>query len=323
MKVLVTGGSGYIGGHTVRQLLDLGHDVTVFDNLSTGRLSNITDMPECKFHYGDTADMIRLDEVMDGRNFDIVMHFAALIDVNESIHNPLAYYQANTANTVSVIKACERHRVGKLIYSSTAAVYGVIGDREMVTEECPTRPVNPYAQSKLMSERIIGDYIAAHPELGCIILRYFNVAGSNGSIGPGPKSRHLIRNACRTAIGAQPYLQIFGTDYNTPDGSCIRDYIHVEDVARAHIDAMEYLKKGGTFDILNCGYGRGLSVKEIVTAVKRVSGKDIPIQIDLPRDGDVAKVVANCGKIKRVLGWKPKHDNIDEIIRSSLEWEAR
>lgn len=322
MKILVTGGCGYIGGHTVHQLLELGHDVTVLDDLSTGRIDNLVLSSDgCKFRLGDTADATRLDEVMGGNNFDVVMHFAACIDVNESIHNPMAYYQNNTANTISVIRACERHNINRLIYSSTAAVYGIIGDREFVAEECPTRPTNPYAQSKLMSERIIKDYIVARPQFGCIILRYFNVAGSGGRVGPGPKSRHLIRNACRTALGTQSYLQIFGTNYNTPDGSCIRDYIHVEDVARAHIDAMNYLKKGGTFDVFNCGYGKGLSVKEIVSAVKRVSGREIPIQIDLPREGDVAKVVANCSKIKRVLGWEPKHANIEEIIRSSLEWE--
>ena len=316
MKILVTGGCGYIGSHVVNKLLADKHEVVIYDNLSTGTYSE--SLHEAKLIFGDVADI----ENVDLSGYDAIMHFAGSISVYESTHNPVAYYLNNTANTMKVLRACDKHSITKLIFSSTAAVYGNGSGSEPVDESAPVNPLSPYAASKLMCEKIIQDHAAARARLGFkyVILRYFNVAGVGAGNGPQKSSEHLIKAACEAALGKRPYLRLYGTNYGTPDGTCIRDYIHVEDVASAHVDALRFLKSGYNFTF-NVGYGRGLSVREVIAAVKRVSGADFSVNLDLPRDGDAAQVVANSDKIKKILGWKPLHDNIDSIVSSSLEWE--
>jgi UDP-glucose 4-epimerase len=317
MKILVTGGCGYIGSHVVNKLLNHDHRVSIYDNLSTGRYSDI--LHGAKLFFGDVETI----DQMDLTGYDAVMHFAGSISVYESTHNPVAYYLNNTANTMKVLKACDKYGINKLIFSSTAAVYGDVYSAEPVHELSLVGPLSPYATSKLMCERIISDHAAARVKSGFkyVILRYFNVAGIGGGNGPQKSSEHLIKMACEAALGKRPYLRLYGTNYSTPDGTCIRDYIHVEDVASAHVDALNYLKSGGTSDLFNVGYGKGHSVREVIASVKRVSGESFDVQLDLPRAGDAAKVVADSSKIKKILGWSPMYDNIDDIVASSLDWE--
>ncbi len=320
-RVLVTGGAGYIGSHVVKQLGEAGHGVTVLDNLSTGRREAVL---SGELIVGDLGDYTLLDSVFRQGQFDAVMHFAGSIVVPESVTDPLKYYSNNTANTLKLLSACLRHDVNRFIFSSTAAVYGM-ADKALVSEEAPLAPINPYGASKLMSERMIMDAAAAHP-LNYVILRYFNVAGaeSGGRLGQsGGVATHLIRLASQTVLGMQPALTIFGEDYPTPDGTCIRDYVHVEDLAEAHLQALAFLRRGSESAVLNFGYGRGHSVREVIEAVKRVSGVDIAVRLGTRRPGDPAQLVASNAKIKATLSWQPRSTSLDEIVRSALAWEKR
>lgn len=289
-KILVTGGAGYIGSHVVKQLSQLGYDVVVYDNLSTGSSTAILDG---KLVIGDLANIEQLFQVFAQHQFGAVFHFAASISVPESLQQPLAYYSNNTVNTLNLLKCCQKFQVNKLIFSSTAAVYGETNDSPVI-ESAPTNPVNPYGKSKLMSETMIRDY-SDTSDLKYVILRYFNVAGADisGRIGQsGKKAAHLIKVACDAALGIRNAVNIFGTDYPTVDGTGVRDYIHVEDLASAHTDALSYLENATENQILNCGYGKGYSVREVLSSVQQVSGVNFPIIETGRRKGDPACVVA-------------------------------
>ncbi len=319
MKVLVTGGAGYIGSHVVRQLGEAGHDIVVYDNLSTGYEWAVT----CgELVVGDLADTDSIDQLFEKYKFEAVLHFAAHIVVPESVENPLKYYRNNTRNTLNLLGAIEKHNVPYMVFSSTAAVYGM-PDEKVLTEDMPLAPINPYGASKMMSEQMIRDLSAAS-DLKHVILRYFNVAGANieGRLGQAtPEATHLIKVACECARGIRDGMKVFGTDYETRDGTCIRDYIHVEDLAKAHVMALDYMVKGGKSDVLNCGYGSGFTVTEVIDVVKESSGVDFPVELVGRRAGDPDALMADNSKIKRVLGWKPDHDDLTVIVKSALNWE--
>ena len=319
MKVLVTGGAGYIGSHVVRQLGEAGYDVVVFDNLSTGHRWAVT---HGELVEGDLADEQAIEALFSAHRFDAVLHFAAHIVVPESVANPLKYYRNNTRNTLNLLAAVERHGVEKMVFSSTAAVYGM-PDETMLVEQLPLAPINPYGASKMMSERMIMD-LAAASSLRYVVLRYFNVAGADPQTRLGqatPEATHLIKVACECATGARDGMQIFGTDYSTRDGTCVRDYIHVEDLASAHIRALEYMTAGGESQVLNCGYGRGFTVREVIDEVKRLSGVDFPVTETGRRAGDPEALMADNTEIRRNLNWTPRYDDLETIVRTALDWE--
>jgi UDP-glucose 4-epimerase len=320
-QVLVTGGAGYIGSHTIKQLGEAGYDLVAYDNLSTGSASLLT---HGKFTLGELADRQQLDRVFAAHDFDAVLHFAASISVPESIVKPLDYYSNNTANTLNLLHCCQQFGVNKFIFSSTAAVYGQ-PQITPITEDTIPQPLNPYGRSKLMSEHLIRDYAAAS-DLKYVILRYFNVAGAEigGNLGQtGNKASHLIKVACDAALGHCPSMSIFGTDFNTPDGTGIRDYIHVDDLARAHVDALTYLDRSRSSQILNCGYGQGYSVREVIEKVKEISGVDFTAIEAERRAGDPACVIAANDRITEVLGWQPRFNDLETIVRTTLDWEKK
>ncbi len=320
MKVLVTGGAGYIGSHVVRQLGEAGHDIVVFDNLSTGYRWAVT---FGELVIGDLADEDAIEAVFSQHNFKAVLHFAANIVVPESVANPLKYYSNNTRNTLNLLKVIERHKTPFMVFSSTAAVYGM-PEEKVLAESQPLVPINPYGASKMMSERMIMD-LAAASSLNYVILRYFNVAGANpdGLLGQAtPEATHLLKVACECVTGQREGMSVFGTDYDTRDGTCVRDYIHVEDLAKAHVMALEFMHKGGESQVLNCGYGRGFTVSEVIDVVKRLSGNDFPVERVGRRAGDPDALMADNSKITRTLGWTPDYDNLDTIVGTALAWEA-
>lgn len=323
MKVMVTGGAGYIGSHVTLELLDRGHDVIVVDDLSTGHRHLVP--PEADLVVVSVGEGARMQEILARNQVDAVMHFAGSIVVPESVEKPLYYYKNNTSSTRELLAACVAQKIDKFVFSSSAAVYG---DPPVspVSEQVRTQPVNPYGRSKLMTEWMLEDMLRAHPGFQYVALRYFNVAGADPKLRSGQISRvatHLIKIAVQAALGLRPGLSIFGDDYDTPDGTCIRDYIHVSDLASIHVEALEYLEKGGQSRALNCGYGKGFSVKEIVEAVKKVSSVDFPVDIATRRPGDPPILVADPRQINKLFDWKPRHQNIDEIISSALEWEKK
>jgi UDP-glucose 4-epimerase len=318
-EILVTGGAGYIGSHVTRQLVEAGDRVVVYDNLSSGHAWAVLG---AELVVGDLADRERLAASFGGRNIDAVFHFAAHIWVTESIRDPVKYYRNNVAAALGLFELVAQHGVRRIVFSSTAAVYGQ-PDCALIDEGMPLAPINPYGASKMMAERILMD-IAAASGLRYAILRYFNVAGADpqGRIGEAtPDNQHLIKLACETALGARSAMRIHGTDYPTPDGTCVRDYIHVDDLARAHLAALDYLEQGGDSTVLNCGYGHGASVRLVLDTVRRVTGIDFPIEFGPRRPGDPAVLVASNDKIRRVLGWRPRHDDLEFIVRTAWAWE--
>jgi len=320
-KILVTGGAGYIGSHVVRQLGNAGENVITLDNLSTGFEAAVT---AGELVIGDTGDAALLDRIFSEHDIDTVMHFAAHTIVPESVADPLKYYGNNTASSRTLLERATAHGVKHVVFSSTAAVYGIPPDGK-ASEATPTRPINPYGSSKLMTEWMLRDLaIAGGPSY--VALRYFNVAGCepSGSIGQStPKATLLVKVACEAAVGCRPGVRIFGTDYPTPDGTGLRDYIHVEDLAAAHLDALTYLRDGGKSTTLNCGYGHGYSVREVLAAVEKITGEPLNVSEEPRRDGDPPELVAVAKKIQTVLGWTPKYDDLDTIVRTSLEWERK
>jgi UDP-glucose 4-epimerase len=322
MTVLVTGGAGYIGSHMVHALVDAGERAVVLDNLSTGFAWAVAE--GVPLIVAESGDERRLTALMAEHAVDAVIHFAASVVVPESVSNPLAYYRNNTINSRALIEAAIRSGVRRFIFSSTAAVYGN-PERVPVREEDPTVPLSPYGRSKLMTEWMLRDAGAAHGLKHCI-LRYFNVAGADPLGRTGQSTRgatHLIKVAVETALGARPKIEVYGTDYPTPDGTCIRDYIHVCDLVQAHCAALAYLRAEGPSVTLNCGYGRGFSVLEVIEAVKRVSGSDFAVELAGRRPGDPAQIVAAAERPRSMLGWHPRFDDLETIVRHALAWERK
>jgi UDP-glucose 4-epimerase len=317
--ILVTGGAGYIGSHVVRQLGESGKQVLILDTLSTGFKEAVI---HGKLIVGDTGDRALVSRLLSEYNIKTVMHFAAHTIVPESIAHPLKYYANNTCSTRNLLECCTRANIKHFIFSSTAAVYG-IPSTPLASEDTPTAPINPYGTSKLMSEWMLRDLSAAG-DLRYVSLRYFNVAGSDprGRIGQSTRNATLlIKVACEAAVGKRASVTIFGTDYPTPDGTGIRDYIHVEDLADAHIKALDYLEQGGASSILNCGYGHGYSVREVLSVVERVSGQALNILEHDRRPGDPPILIAAADRIQKVLGWIPQYDDLGLIVKTSLDWE--
>jgi UDP-glucose 4-epimerase len=322
MKVLVTGGAGYIGSHVVKALGERGLDVLTYDDLSSG---NRWAVLSGELVAANLADIPVLRRVLETFKPDLVMHFAAFITVSESVSNPLKYYKNNTLNTINLLSEMRLAGVNKFVFSSTAAVYG-IAEKIPISEDAPLAPINPYGTSKMMTELVLRDMALAYPEFRYVSLRYFNVAGADKDLRIGQaykESTHIITRALKTAKGELEKLDIYGTDYPTPDGTCIRDYIHVDDLAAAHLDAMDYLLNGGKSEVLNCGYGHGYSVKEVVETAKKVTGIDFKTQIAPRREGDPPALVADNRKLKALFGWAPKYDDLEYIIRTAWLWEKK
>ncbi len=322
MTILVTGGAGYIGSHMVHALVDAGESVVVLDNLSTGFPWAVPKV--VPLIVGETGDQTLAAALIAEHGVDAIIHFAASIVVPDSVADPLGYYRNNTVNSRALIETAIKTGVRRFIFSSTAAVYGN-PLRIPINEDDATVPMSPYGSSKLMTEIMLRDAGAAHG-LSYLILRYFNVAGADPAMRTGQSTKgatHLIKVAVETALGLRPQIEVFGTDYETPDGTCVRDYIHVSDLVRAHSDALRHLRGGGASVTLNCGYGRGFSVLEVIDTVKRVSGVDFKVAISGRRPGDPAAIVADSGRIRALLGWAPQFDDLKTIVGHALKWEHR
>jgi UDP-glucose 4-epimerase len=320
-KILVTGGAGYIGSHVLRQLGEAGESVVTLDNLCSGFEAAVT---SGKLVIGDTGDAELLENMFKEHEFDTVMHFAAHTIVPESVADPLKYYRNNTANSRTLLDVCQKFGVRNIVFSSTAAVYGVLPTGK-ASEDTPTQPCNPYGTSKLMTEWMLRDLAAAGGP-SYVALRYFNVAGCtpSGIIGQStPKATLLVKVACEAAVGRRPHIAVYGNDYPTPDGTGLRDYIHVEDLATAHLDALKYLRGGGESTTLNCGYGHGYSVREVIDAVEKANKEALNVIDEPRRAGDPPELVAIADRIREVLGWSPEHDDLDTIVETSLAWERR
>ncbi len=319
--ILVTGGAGYIGSHIVRQLGEAEEQVVTLDNLSTGFREAVT---AGDLVIGDTGDAKLLDKIFANHDIDTVMHFAAKTIVPESVADPLRYYLNNTANSRTLLECCAKNDVKHFVFSSTAAVYGIPPDGK-ASEATATKPINPYGTSKLMTEWMLRDLaVAGGPRY--VALRYFNVAGCEptGTIGQStPNATLLVKVACEAAVGLRPCVKVFGTDYPTPDGTGLRDYIHVEDLASAHLNALDYLRDDGRPVTLNCGYGHGYSVREVLRSVEKAHGEPLVIEEEPRRAGDPPILVAVAEKIQHVLGWEPELDDLDTIVRTSLAWERK
>jgi UDP-glucose 4-epimerase len=323
MAVLVTGGAGYIGSHMVWSLLDNNEEVVVLDRLSTGFKWAIA--PEARLYKGDIADRKVLDTIFKNHQVDAIIHFAGSVVVPDSVSDPLSYYENNTVKSRALIAAAVDAGIPRFIFSSTAAVYGTPQDSQPVSEDAHLRPESPYGSSKLMTEIMLKDTAAATP-LVYTALRYFNVAGSDPKGRTGQSTAgatHLIKVACEAALGKRPQLSVYGTDYPTPDGTCVRDYIHVSDLTAAHLKALQRMRAGGGSLVVNCGYGRGFSVLDVIDCVKRVSGRDFPVQLIARRPGDAALVVANAALATQELKWIPQYDDLDFIVSTALNWESR
>ncbi len=319
MKIFITGGAGYIGSHIVKLLGEKGHDILVYDNLSTGHDWAVL---YGKLVQGDLADSANIGETLKSFKPDAVIHFAASIQVEESMRLPLMYYRNNVANTLNLLEAMTENNIKYLIYSSTAATYGM-PENMPINEETPLAPINPYGASKMMIERVLRD-LSASCDFRYIALRYFNVAGADpqGKIGQAYKeATHIITRSLKTAKGEFKKLLIYGNDYATPDGTCVRDYIHVSDLAMAHLNALTYLMDTGKSDVMNCGYGHGFSVREVVEAAKKITGINFPVEDAPRRAGDPPALTADSTKLKKTTGWKPAHDDLEFILKTAWEWE--
>jgi UDP-glucose 4-epimerase len=317
--ILVTGGAGYIGSHVVRQLGEAGEQVVVIDNLSKGFRQAVT---AGDLIVGDVGDIELVSRLLAEHQVDTVMHFAAHTVVPESVALPLKYYGNNTCSTRSLLQACIENRVKNFVFSSTAAVYGMPQDG-YASEDSPTLPINAYGTSKLMSEWMLRDVAAVNP-LRYVALRYFNVAGSHGRIGQAtPGATLLTKVACEAMVGKRPHVSVFGSDYSTPDGTGVRDYLHIEDLAGAHLNALQYLRGGGKSTTLNVGYGHGYSVREVLRMVESVGGKALVVREEARRAGDPAYLVARAERIRTELGWRPRHDDLKAIVASALAWEQK
>lgn len=321
MRILVTGGAGYIGSHVVKALGEEGHELLIYDNLSTGHEWAVL---SGRLLRGDLADRTAIREALRDFRPEAVMHFAASIQVEESVREPLAYYRNNVIHTLNLLEAIRQTGTTRFLYSSTAAVYG-IPETIPVDERAPLRPINPYGASKVMVEQVLADLAAASDFRYCA-LRYFNVAGADpeGRIGQAYRdATHLITRALKTVKGESPKLSIYGTDYPTSDGTCVRDYIHVDDLASAHLSALDRLMRTGETEIMNCGYGHGYSVREVVDVARKVTGVDFPVEETGRRAGDPPALVADSRRIRELTGWKPLHDDLEFIIRTAWEWEKK
>ncbi|PZA10383.1 UDP-glucose 4-epimerase GalE [Rhodopseudomonas palustris] len=320
--ILVTGGAGYIGSHMTLALLEAGERPLVIDNLSTGSRAVVP--AGVPLFEGNVGDAEFVGRIMDAHPIEAIIHFAASIVVPESVTKPLAYYGNNTANARTLLDCAIKRGVPHMVFSSTAAVYGE-PERTPVEEDDPTKPINPYGRSKLMVEWMLADVAQAHP-FSYAALRYFNVAGADpqGRTGQStPNATHLIKVAVEAALGKRPGLDIYGTDYPTTDGSCIRDYVHVSDLAQAHLDALRYLRDGKPSITCNIGYANGYSVLEVIEVVKRVSGVDFEVRIKGRRAGDPAALIASNQRALSALNWTPHHDDLEQIVRDALAWERR
>ena len=320
-KLLVTGGAGYIGSHVVKALVEQGEDVVVFDNLSTGFAWSVIDSD---LVIGDLADQAALSDLFDRHHFEAVLHFAANIWVGESVRNPAKYYRNNVANALSLFETAADHGVSHLIFSSTAAVYGEPGV-PLLDESLPNVPINPYGASKAMAERLLTD-IAGASQMTFAILRYFNVAGADPEARIGeatPANNHLVKIALETALGHRNSMTINGTDYPTEDGTCIRDYIHVEDLAAAHVAALKHLRDGNPSTVCNCGYGHGHSVREVIDMAKAVTGVDFEVREGPRRPGDPPELVADNSQIRALLNWQPRYDDLRVIVETAWRWEQK
>jgi UDP-glucose 4-epimerase len=322
MAVLVTGGAGYIGSHMSYGLIDRGEDVVVLDNLSTGIRGLVSE--KANFVQGEAGDAALVRKVVDDFKVDAVIHFAGSIVVPESVAHPLSYYANNTVVSRALAEVCVEAGVRNFIFSSTAAVYG-LGDGHMIGEDAEKAPINPYGRSKLMTEWMLEDASRAH-DFRFVALRYFNVAGADAKMRTGqstPRATHLIKRACQVALQRASSLDIFGTDYPTPDGTGVRDFIHVEDLIAAHLLALDALRAGATSTAYNCGYGQGFSVRQVVGAVERLTRTRLPVHEAPRRAGDTAMLIADPARLKRELHWQPAHQDLDEIVRTAFEWERR
>jgi UDP-glucose 4-epimerase len=319
--ILVTGGAGYIGSHTARQLSEAGERVVVLDNLIKGFRQAVV---SGELIVGDVGDYPLVSRILADHRIDTVMHFAAHISVAESMANPLKYYGNNTCGTRALLQACAENNVKNFVFSSSAAVYGV-PEGGYADETSPTQPINAYGTSKLMSEWMLRDVAAVSP-MRYVALRYFNVAGSHPGlvIGHSTIGSHLLTKvACEAMVGKRPHVSVFGSDYPTPDGTGVRDYLHIEDLAAAHLNALDYLRNGGTSTILNVGYGHGYSVREVLRMLEQVAGKPLNIREESRRAGDPAYLVARADRVRSELGWQPRYDDLNAIVSSSLAWERK
>ncbi len=320
MSVLVTGGAGYIGSHMVLALADAGEDVIIIDDLSTG-FEWLLDRRATLYH-GDIEDTALLSSIFDEHEIDAVVHFAGSIIVPESVSDPLKYYWNNTSKSRTLIECCVRHNIRKFIFSSTAATYGM-PESNPISEQAANNPISPYGTSKLMTEWMLRDTAFAH-DFRYVALRYFNVAGADPKGRSGQSSAnatHLIKVANQVALGDRSHMEIFGTDFDTKDGTGVRDYIHVADLIGAHMKALGYLKEGGDSLVANCGYGHGYSVKEVIASVERVSGVSLDVKLGPRRDGDPAELVADSSIAREALGWTYQYDDLDRIVSDALDWE--
>lgn len=321
--VLVTGGAGYIGSHVAFALQDMGWRVVVLDNLCTGRRELVP--ADAALVIGDAGHRDTVRSILATYRCAAVLHFAGSVVVPESVADPVKYYQNNTAASLSLIQTCVEAGVERFIFSSTAAVYGIPGVSGPVTEDTAPQPITPYGRSKLMTEWMLRDAAAATP-LRYVALRYFNVAGADpqGRTGQStPKATHLIKVACEAALGLRERITVFGEDYETPDGTCVRDFIHVADLAAAHVEALDHLLAGGSSQILNCGYGRGFSVREVLDTVQKVSGRPLPVRTGPRRPGDPPALIADSSRIRQLFGWRPGYDRLDTIVTHAMAWERK
>ncbi len=320
--VLITGGAGYIGSHAVLAFREVGYSVVVLDDLSTGRRAVVP--PDVPFVLGDVGDTNLVSSLIQSHGIDAAVHFAGSIIVPESVSDPLKYYQNNTCKSGSLIQACLDNRVKSLVFSSTAAVYG-IPDKVPISEDEPTSPINPYGASKLMTEWILRDTARAH-DFNYVALRYFNVAGADPRLRTGqstPDATHLVKVASQAVVGLRKCIEVFGEDYPTVDGTCVRDYIHVTDLVAAHVDALRHLSANQASLTLNCGYGHGYSVREVLRTVEREAGMRLDLRPAPRRPGDPPILVADSKAIRELFGWQPKHDDIGFIVRTAIDWERK